>query len=216
VDGTLTRDTSLFGFLAYDLAARGRPAEEYDRARARLRALTAGGAPRTQTNRAYFGLFAGRDAARLAARGREWFRQAREQDGFYREEGLAAFREHAARGDLTVLVSGSFPPCLDPIKEELGADVLLCTRPEIRDGRYTGRVAAPMVDDEKGRAVRALAAERGLRLSDSRGYADHGSDLPFLEAVGRPVVVGCDPAMRAIADQRGWPVLEPSLPDRVR
>lgn len=208
VDGTLTRDTTLFAFLRHDLAARGRPAEEYGRARSRLRALTDAGTPRTETNRQYFELYAGRGEEELAAAGRAWFREARARPGFYRDEAVAALRAHAARGELIVLVSGSFAPCLDPIREELGADLLLCTRPQIAAGRYTGRTVEPMVDGAKARAVLRLATELGLSLGECHGYADHVSDVPFLEAVGRPVAVGDDPGLRSVARSRGWAVLQ--------
>lgn len=209
VDGTLTGRTTLFDFLAFDMARRGLPPGEYRAAREHLAALTAAGAPRTATNREYFRLFAGRRAAELAELGRAWFRAALAEGGFFLPEALAAYRGHRRRGELTVLVSGSFAPCLDPIAAWLGADAVLCTRPETRAGRYTGRVRAPMVDDEKARAVRRLARARGLDLTRCHGYADHASDLPFLRAVGLPAVVGGDPRMRAEAVHNGWSVIEP-------
>lgn len=209
VDGTLTARTTLFDFLAFEMARRGLPPDEYRAARERLAALTAAGAPRTATNREYFRLFADRSAAELAGLGRAWFHAALAEGGFFLPEALAAYRGHRRRGELTVLVSGSFAPCVEPIAARLGADAVLCTRPEIRAGRYTGRVRAPMVDDEKARAVRRLARTRGLDLARCYGYADHVSDLPFLRTVGHPAVVGGDPRMRAEAERNGWSLIEP-------
>ena len=55
--------------------------------------------------------------------------------------------------------------------------------------------------------MRELAASEALDLSASTAYSDSGSDLPFLEAVGRPVAVNPDKELRRVADERGWPVL---------
>src|SRR5947208_2374218 len=55
---------------------------------------------------------------------------------------------------------------------------------------------------------REPAAREGIDLSESTAYSDSDSDLPFLEAVGRPVVVNPDRALRTAAAERGWPVLE--------
>jgi phosphoserine phosphatase len=38
-------------------------------------------------------------------------------------------------------------------------------------------------------------------------YSDSHTDLPFLEAVGHPVAVNPDRALRRIARERGWPIL---------
>ena len=52
-----------------------------------------------------------------------------------------------------------------------------------------------------------LAAERGYRLPDCYAYSDSVTDLPLLQTVGHPHAVNPDRALRRIARQRGWPVL---------
>ncbi len=53
-----------------------------------------------------------------------------------------------------------------------------------------------------------MIAERdNLDLTESWAYSDSATDLPMLEAVGHPVVVNPDRALRRIAQMRGWPVL---------
>jgi hypothetical protein len=56
--------------------------------------------------------------------------------------------------------------------------------------------------------VRELAESRGYDLAECTAYSDSHTDLPFLEAVGRPVAVNPDRELRRIAAQRGWPVIE--------
>ena len=54
---------------------------------------------------------------------------------------------------------------------------------------------------------RARRAGR-LDLAASTAYSDSRTDLPFLEAVGNPVVVNPDRELRRIAVERDWPILE--------
>jgi HAD superfamily hydrolase (TIGR01490 family) len=210
VDETLIAVSSLFSFLRFEMDARGRPAHEYERSVQALRDLAGRGATRHDVNRAYFELFAGRDAAQTAADGERWFEQERRAGGLFHPRVLAALWRHAAAGDLTLLVSGSFPACLDPIARYVGADVVLCSLPEIRDGRYTGRIAGPMLGEAKAAAVRAAAAEHGVLLADSHAYGDHASDLPILDLVGHPVVVGDDPVLAGRARRDGWAHIQSS------
>ena len=49
--------------------------------------------------------------------------------------------------------------------------------------------------------------ERGYDLAASTAYSDSHTDLPFLEAVGNPMVVNPDRELRRLALDRGWPVL---------
>jgi HAD superfamily hydrolase (TIGR01490 family) len=203
VDGTLLRGVSLFRFLAYDLDQDGAPPGALDQVMAENRRLKADGVPHEEVNRAFYRHFAGRSVRELLRRGERWW--AREESaGLLDPLVLGRLREHRAGGDLVVLVSGSFPPCLDPIARRARADAVLCTRPEVRDGRYTGAVEAPMIGPYKVTAVRAFAAEQGLDLARSHAYGDHDSDAPMLAAVGHPVVVGGDPGLRRTAQARGW------------
>jgi phosphoserine phosphatase len=84
----------------------------------------------------------------------------------------------------------------------------------IADGRYTGDVAFYAYGEAKAARMRELAAERGYRLTGCYAYSDSITDLPMLEAVGHPVAVNPDRALRRVAAGRGWPVL--SFPEPAR
>ncbi|MNR59762.1 hypothetical protein D3C85_1810880 [compost metagenome] len=49
--------------------------------------------------------------------------------------------------------------------------------------------------------------ETGLSLDDSYFYSDSRNDLPLLEVVANPVAVDPDDTLRAVALERGWPVI---------
>jgi HAD superfamily hydrolase (TIGR01490 family) len=204
VDDTLITMTSMFRFLAFDLAARNAPHDAFRAALDELGRLKRAGLQRSETNRVFYRNFAGRSVAKIAANGRSWFVSELATGKLFHPHVLAAFAEHTRRGDYTVLVSGSFGPCLTPIAEYIGADVVLCTQLEVNDGVYSGEVVTPMIGAEKCRAARSLAAELDLCLTDSYAYGDHPSDLPILEIVGHPVVVGNDAELARVADRRSW------------
>ncbi|MFC4032357.1 HAD-IB family hydrolase [Streptomyces polygonati] len=204
VDDTLITVTSIFRFLEFHLAAAGRPPAEYRAVRQRLRAMGAAGAQRAELLAEYYRVFEGEEEAAVAASGRRWFAAELAAGGLFHPRAVECFRSHAAAGHRTVLVSGAFPPCLDPLAAHLGADAVLCSRPLVEDGRYTGTIGAPMIGAVKAAALRAEAAAHGIDLAVSAAYGDHVSDLPMLELVGDPAVVGDDPVLAAHAARRGW------------
>jgi phosphoserine phosphatase len=106
------------------------------------------------------------------------------------------------------VVSATLQEIVEAIAEDLGFDGALGTICEVRDGRYTGRAVRALHAEGKAACLRELADREGFELSECTAYSDSHTDLPFLEAVGHPVAVNPDRKLRAIADDRGWPVLE--------
>nr|WP_205863809.1 HAD-IB family hydrolase [Planosporangium mesophilum] len=123
-------------------------------------------------------------------------------------EAAALIVEHRTAGRDVVLVSSSGDEMVRPIGELLGITDIIATRMVIEDGRYTGEVEFYAAGPNKATAVRELAAERGYDLADSYAYSDSISDTPLLETVGHPTAVNPDRALRRVAVERGWPMLE--------
>ena len=121
---------------------------------------------------------------------------------------------HRSAGRDVIVVSASGHEVVDPIAALLGADTVIATQMVIADGRYTGDVAFYAYGEAKAARMRELAAERGYRLTGCYAYSDSITDLPMLEAVGHPVAVNPDRALRRGAAGRGWPVL--SFPEPAR
>jgi HAD superfamily hydrolase (TIGR01490 family) len=208
VDETLITVKSMFRFLAFYLRAKGRPPQDYKRLAAELQKLSESGVPRAETNRLYYRAYAGNSMSEAHLIGQEWFAAELAAGELFRPEVADALQRHRAGGELTVLVSGSFPPCLEPIAEHVGADQVECTRPVVVDGRYTGDITVPVIGAGKAAAVRRVMAQIGAVPADCTAYGDHVSDLPMLTAVGHPVVVGSDPVLIARAAADGWRRLE--------
>jgi HAD superfamily hydrolase (TIGR01490 family) len=122
-------------------------------------------------------------------------------------EALELLRGHHARGERAFVVSATLQEIIEPLALDLGFDGALGSVCEIESGRYTGRVARACHGAGKATALRELAERERFDLSASTAYSDSASDLPFLEAVGKPVVVNPDKELRRVAEERGWPVL---------
>jgi HAD superfamily hydrolase (TIGR01490 family) len=117
---------------------------------------------------------------------------------------LALAARHRDDGERVYLVSATLQEILDELAAALGFDGAVGTAAEVADGVYTGRLARLL---DKPAALRELAGRDGLELAASTAYSDSHADVPFLEAVGRPVAVNPDRALRRIARARGWQVL---------
>jgi HAD superfamily hydrolase (TIGR01490 family) len=123
-------------------------------------------------------------------------------------EPLRLVEEHHARGERVYIVSATLQEIADAIADDLGFDGALGTICEVRDGHYTGRAVRALHAEAKAECLREVAAREGLDLAECTAYSDSHTDLPFLEAVGHPVAVNPDRALRRIAAERSWPVLE--------
>src|SRR3546814_1518692 len=78
---------------------------------------------------------------------------------------------------------------------------------EIEDGVFTGEIVRPLCFGEgKVLAAEDLAAEHGLDLDQSFFYSDSDDDIELLERVGKPRPLNPNLKLKAIADERGWPV----------
>lgn len=119
--------------------------------------------------------------------------------------------EHAAAGRDRVVISASPTEIVSRFADALGLELGVGTTAEHESGVYTGRLAGPFCYREgKAEVLRILAEERGYDLEASYAYSDSLSDLPMLRAVGVPVAVNPDAALRRLAEEEGWTIVETS------
>ncbi|MFD4410144.1 HAD-IB family hydrolase [Streptomyces sp. NPDC058476] len=204
VDDTLLTVGSMLRFLAYHWEREGLDPDRFARARAELHRRREAGARRGELNRLYYRHFRGCDSVDLAEAGRDWYAAEVARGDFFHAPVVDALRSHRRAGRHIALVSGSFPPCLDPIAEELGADLVLCTTPRVDAGVLTGEIGVPVIGPEKAARARRAMTAYGVAAADCYAYGDHASDLELLLAVGHPVVVGDDPVLADRAAREGW------------
>lgn len=116
---------------------------------------------------------------------------------------------HRDLGHLLVLTTATSRFLSAPVAHELGFEHHIATEPEMKEGRYTGRVVGtPNMREGKIERLLEWLAERGLNLSDFREswfYSDSNNDLPLLSHVTHPVAVNADAVLAAHARYQGWP-----------
>lgn len=135
--------------------------------------------------------------------------------GWYRNEieptiapaARLAIAAHREKGERVVLLTSSTPYVAGPLAQTLGLDDVLCSRFEVVDGRFTGRVESPLCYSH-GKLTHAerWAQRAGLSLAECAFYTDSYNDVPVLERVGRPIVVNPDDRLRRLAKKQGWPI----------
>ncbi len=123
------------------------------------------------------------------------------------DEAVSLIETHHLAGRDVIIVSTSGSEVVEPIGEMLGADKVIATRMEVRDGKYTGDIGFYAYAENKATAIRDLAQRRGYDLDRSYAYSDSVTDVHMLEAVGHPHAVNPDKDLRRIARDRGWPIL---------
>lgn len=125
--------------------------------------------------------------------------------------GKAVVAERLQAGDLVVIVTSTNSFITRPIAQAYGVEHLIATEPQVRAGRYTGRITGiPAFREGKVTRLHAWLRQRGKRLEDfaqSWFYSDSTNDLPLLETVTHPVAVDPDRDLRKIAEQRRWSIV---------
>ncbi len=123
-------------------------------------------------------------------------------------ESRALVSAHLAQGHTVAIISAATPYQVDPVARDLGIEHVMCTRMEVKNGKFTGKIVEPACWGEgKAFAARELAKDHNLDLTKSYFYSDSAEDMPLFEIVGRPRPLNPDVDLAAIAFQRDWPVM---------
>lgn len=132
----------------------------------------------------------------------------------YRPGARRAIDQHREQGDHLVLCTASSLYLSEWVAQELGFDEMLCNRFEVdARGLHTGRSLGDVCFGAgKLRLAQAYAQRHRVPLAECAFYTDSYSDVPMLEAVGRPVAVNPDRRLRRRARRQGWPVVDWGLP----
>ena len=129
-----------------------------------------------------------------------------------RPQALDLIRQHQAAGDHVLIVTATNEFVTRPIAKALGVEELLAVQ-LARDaqGWYTGEIEGiPTMRQGKVLRMEQWLADRQLGWGDveSTFYSDSMNDVPLLEKVDHPVATNPDPRLRALAQERGWRILD--------
>ncbi|SDM53173.1 HAD-superfamily subfamily IB hydrolase, TIGR01490 [Oryzisolibacter propanilivorax] len=133
-----------------------------------------------------------------------------------RAEALALLRQHRDAGDEVLIITATNEFVTRPIAQALGVQQLLAVELEQADGWYTGAIrGTPSMREGKVQRMTEWLAARGLDWDrvDSTFYSDSFNDVPLLERVDHPVATNPDARLRALATERGWPILDLFAPE---
>lgn len=101
-----------------------------------------------------------------------------------------------ANGARCALISGGFTIFAERIGERLGFDAVVANGLEIENGRLTGRVAEPILGPQgKADALRRLALDTHVALSDTLAVGDGANDLAMIAAAGLGVAFRAKPVL---------------------
>jgi HAD superfamily hydrolase (TIGR01490 family) len=123
------------------------------------------------------------------------------------KEALDLIEGHKQAGRRVYIVSAAPAEIVEPLAGYLGAEEAIASQAAVTAGRYTGQMLSYAYGPQKARTIRQIADRDGLDLAASWAYSDSATDLPMLEAVGHPVAVNPDRALRRIAHMRNWPIM---------
>jgi HAD superfamily hydrolase (TIGR01490 family) len=127
-------------------------------------------------------------------------------------QAIALVREHLEAGDLCAIATSTNTFVTAPVARAFGIPVLLATEPEYVAGRYTGRIlGTPCFREGKVTRVDQWLAQNGWTLRDferSFFYSDSMNDVPLLEVVTDPIAVNPSQALRGLAQNRGWRIMD--------
>jgi HAD superfamily hydrolase (TIGR01490 family) len=204
IDGTLVRGHSERMFWWY-LLRHGKqgPRQIFAYLLFLIRYLPIGGIHTARKNKAYLTGLRARDVEQLA----HDFVAKRLMNVLY-EPAVQRLKEHLARGEMVVLISGTLDCLACALAKQLGVKRVCATLCSQRNGIF---LAQPPELHPFGAAklslVRQLAHELEIGLDEVGVYADSRHDVLLLEAVGTPVAVQPDGALRRVAEKLEWQVI---------
>ena len=129
------------------------------------------------------------------------------QQSFF-PEALEEIKKHRMSGRRILLLSNAIDPLVSRIADYLKIDEFICTKLEIKDSQYTGKIIGPIVYGEaKAKLTENYLHLRKMQPQKVWGYADHESDVDFLKIVDVPFVVNPTNKLAEIAAKNRWTTL---------
>jgi putative phosphoserine phosphatase/1-acylglycerol-3-phosphate O-acyltransferase len=125
------------------------------------------------------------------------------------QSGLRLMERARKDGHRIIWVSDSLDVVIEPLTRRFPVDDLICNRLELRNKKVTGKLMEPVVAGYmSGQWANQYALEHQIDLSQSAAYGACVQHSVLLSAIGRPCTVNPDRAMRSMARNLNWPIVE--------
>jgi HAD superfamily hydrolase (TIGR01490 family) len=128
-------------------------------------------------------------------------------------QAIELVQDHRKQGATTIVITATNEFVASPVARLFGPDLVMAVELQ-RDeatGWFKGLVhGVPSFREGKVQRIESWLAQQGLAWADvdSSFYSDSINDLPLLERVNNPVATNPDDTLRAIAQNRGWRILD--------
>jgi HAD superfamily hydrolase (TIGR01490 family) len=127
-------------------------------------------------------------------------------------QALELVQRHRDAGEQIVIITATNEFVTRPIAQAFGVDELIAIELERgHNGWYNGEIkGTPSFREGKVTRLQQWLAARGLGWDDCdmTFYSDSTNDLPLLEKAHVPVATNPGAGLRAIAQERGWRILD--------
>jgi len=115
---------------------------------------------------------------------------------------------HRENGDTLLIITATNRFVTAPIAAALQVQHLLATNPQIKDGRYTGKVEGiPCFKEGKVQRLQQWLLENQLSMDNSWFYSDSHNDIPLLDHVTHAIAVDPDPELQRYAEEKHWKIM---------
>ena len=106
-----------------------------------------------------------------------------------------------ALGFKVALVSGGFKYFVEKIRKKLSMDYAYANKLVIKEGKLTGEVEEPIIDDKrKGEIIRQLAKKENLLLEEIVAVGDGANDRFMLQSSGLGIALNPKKILKKVAD----------------
>ncbi len=130
-----------------------------------------------------------------------------------RPQAVELVQDHKKQGATTIVITATNEFVASPVARLFGPDLVMAVelQRDAATGWFKGLVhGVPSFREGKVQRIESWLAQQGLAWADvdSSFYSDSINDLPLLERVNNPVATNPDDTLRAIAQNRGWRILD--------
>ena len=129
-----------------------------------------------------------------------------------RPAALDLIKHHKEQGDRLMIVTATNEWVTRPIADYFGIEDLIAVELERDDqGQITGEISGiPSLGEGKLKRLQQWMHDQQISIDDVQTtfYSDSINDVPLLSWVNHPVATNPDERLRAIALDKGWPILE--------
>lgn len=126
-----------------------------------------------------------------------------------RPEMWRRIERHKARGDQIVLLAEAPDFLLRSLARRMDVPYWRGTICAYVGNRYLGGLPELFMDGaRKVEQAEMIAKRMGFELKHCYAYADAKTDIPLLEAVGKPIAVFPDRKLEKVAEKNGWSIID--------